>query len=1099
MAKMKHPREQDSSNLFSLEFSLPDPACYPTNIGNKTLHLIRDDMRQSISYLIVTGYSSLEFLVGELGGPDAPQDLQLEILLGNEPRASDKGWHRKSDRSVLPKEISEYWMEKGIAPHHCGAVIRLIEGIREGRITVRYLPDLHAKIHVGDHYAVLGSSNFSFSGLWVQTEANVRRRSGTPEYEEMRRIAKCFFREGHPFDEPLIDLLSKLLRFVTWREALGRAVGEIIEGDWMNRYPNLLQRLEALKPPLWPSQIEAIGQALQVLDEQGSVLIADPTGSGKTRMGAALHASIVNRIWLRGQDPSSTHSLLISPPQVTDSWKREFGDFGDFRNIFSQGGLSRSEEHLEPAILREIRNARILFLDEAHNFLSRTSIRSMRLQRHAADTLVLFTATPINKKVEDLFRLIEILDLDNLSDEAIANYGLMLEQVRKGIALSKAQSEILRSYIRDFIIRRTKKEINEKIAADPESYRNSRGEVCRYPAQRCKVYALNETERDIALAHRINQLAQGLHGLVRLRHIQFRPDEIADPARAIAGRLNGAKALTIYNIQAMLRSSNAALYEHFLGTRAAAERYGLGVVKQDRQTGNIIAKLKEFETILPHIDLLGADPSILPSWLRDHREYARKCREEKAIYAAMAQTLEEMSTHREERKAQLLVDLLGKHDLVLAYDSCIITLHYIHKLLASGANPPDILLVTGQETTAKKKAIQTFEFGSQRKGVIGLLTDTFSEGVNLQQASSIVFLDTPSVMRVAEQRVGRIDRLNSPHPEIEIHFSDDNPEFALKTDRKFFRTAVAVEDTIGGNLDLPQELFEKWEVECLSGKAMANLYEEEAAKAEDRFLLGVQDAFQPVRELVFGKEALVDPHIYHAMKHSKAKVVSRVELSLVRSRAPWALFSIRATDYSAPYWIFIETESGFTRPKVIRELPSICEKLRHHLVDVVDLEAHEAAAISAQRMNAFVSILREHAIESLPNKKRRALQLLRSLLAHYLKAIREDGLARDKERKAVLQSLQEMLNPGKEDQEVTVDLSDLARHWIEVITPFLQEARLRKNRRTSSVVHILTLEKRLKQHPIDTGTLQVLEGKAKPIPSVEKRIASCILGLDLKR
>ena len=60
--------------------------------------------------------------------------------------------------------------------------------------------------------------------------------------------------------------------------------------------------------------------------------------------------------------------------------------------------------------------------------------------------------------------------------------------------------------------------------------------------------------------------------------------------------------------------------------------------------------------------------------------------------------------------------------------------------------------------------------------------------------SAVVLLYLPAVVRIAEQRIGRIDRMNSPHDQVEIFFPDDHPEFALKTDRKFFLKAIETFD-----------------------------------------------------------------------------------------------------------------------------------------------------------------------------------------------------------------------------------------------------------------------------------------------------------------
>src|SRR5437667_351043 len=57
--------------------------------------------------------------------------------------------------------------------------------------------------------------------------------------------------------------------------------------------------------------------------------------------------------------------------------------------------------------------------------------------------------------------------------------------------------------------------------------------------------------------------------------------------------------------------------------------------------------------------------------------------------------------------------------------------------------------------------------GSTASGVVALCSESMAEGYNLQRASAVVHLDMPSVVRTAEQRVGRVDRLDSPHVAID--------------------------------------------------------------------------------------------------------------------------------------------------------------------------------------------------------------------------------------------------------------------------------------------------------------------------------------------
>jgi hypothetical protein len=173
----------------------------------------------------------------------------------------------------------------------CARIVATIELIRSGRLTARYLGGeqsrLHAKIYAGDSGITIGSSNFTQAGLTRQIEANIRL---TPKekkwFEEARTVAENLWLAGIPYDTELLALLEKLLRVVGWQEALARASAELLEGEWAREY--LEAQLYVGDLPLWPSQEQGIAEAMWVLANVGSVLVADATGSGKTRLGAHL-------------------------------------------------------------------------------------------------------------------------------------------------------------------------------------------------------------------------------------------------------------------------------------------------------------------------------------------------------------------------------------------------------------------------------------------------------------------------------------------------------------------------------------------------------------------------------------------------------------------------------------------------------------------------------------------------------------------------------------------------------------------------------------------------------------------------------------------
>jgi len=133
---------------------------------------------------------------------------------------------------------------------------------------------------------------------------------------------------------------------------------------------------------------------------------------------------------------------------------------------------------------------------------------------------------------------------------------------------------------------------------------------------------------------------------------------------------------------------------------------------------------------------------------------------------------------------QQLVKLLKHHHLVIGFDRHIISLYHFEQLLKR--YDCRRLLVTGGQKSQFERAQEVFRLGSTERNCVGLFSDAMSEGVNLQGGSAMVLLDMPSVVRLAEQRIGRIDRMDSPHPSVDIYWPDDHESFALHTDERFF-------------------------------------------------------------------------------------------------------------------------------------------------------------------------------------------------------------------------------------------------------------------------------------------------------------------------
>lgn len=1057
------------------ETSWPDAASFPLNEGKDRVGaVVASDLATSDRFLAVTGYSSLAHLVGTFGQPDWRVGQRVEVVLGNEPLAA--GAVRLGRRRPLPDVIRDYWLERGISILLCGPVLRLIERIREGRVRFRAPDGLHAKVYVGDGHAVLGSSNFSRSGLYEQREANVRFAREGPEatrYADARRITENYWRAARPMDAEIVALLERLLQAVTWEEALARAVSELLDGEWIKNYPRLFQT--AGERPLWPSQVQAVAQALWVLDTRGSVLIADPTGSGKTRLGVTLLWALVNRLWATGRSHRA-RCAVVCPPQVQAAWDEEADEAAfSFVRTVSQGALSHRRSIRHERAVGRVRDAAVLFVDEAHNYLNPQSGRSRQVLASGADHTALLTATPINRGAQDLLRLVELLGLDNLSDAEYRTFRAL--RAKRG-ALTVRDEERLRAFVERFTVRRTKAELNRLVDAEPDAYHNRLGERCRYPEHRCHTYPTGETERDVELAEVIDGLAQRLRGLLYLRQIHI-PDDSAVPAEAaVKGRIAAAAALARYNVRAALRSSPAALVEHVHGTAHATAQYGLASFKA--ATGDVAGTLAGIRDDaqagwVPETNVADA----LPAWLTDPHRLAEAAAEEVGLYEEIARLASQVSDARQRTRMALLAELQRRHGLVLAYDRSLITLEHLRSLAERDGASFDPVVVTGAQGVAKRRLQLLFALGSDARDVVALCSDAMSEGVNLQQASAVVFLDAPSVIRLAEQRVGRVDRMDSPHAAIDVYWPKDSAAFALRSSRRFVERYLTVDRILGSNMPLPEELLKAGFLEreeTIEAEALIEAYEQrqrEAARGWD----GLHDAFQPVRELVSGAEALVPARTYEAVRGSGATVMS--EVSLVRAARPWGFFAVRGTETRAPRWVLVEEgEAPFT------DLAAVCAALRERLRDAEQLPWSEA---TAEWVGVLLLRLRAAEREGLPNRRRHALDLMGRVLPAY------EQSAEDPERRRVVAALQRALaEPAP--HEPGVDLYELAQAWLDAIRPtFLrvQERRRKHPLRLKSPA----LFAELKARPLPTEVLAGVADGLEVLDPLERRVAACIVGV----
>lgn len=1071
-----------SKNLFDYDFRIrwPDQEKFPINEETQGLNvrsILSKDIQTSENFLIITGFTSLSNLVETFGTKDYELLKSTRIVIGFDV---DERVSRKLVHYSLQAEIKEYWLKQGVSIKLCGPILNIIEKVKNKEISFRVKKRLHAKIYVGDEYAILGSSNFSKSGLTYQREANIRVGKNNDEtenlqYKAFKQLAENHFELADDYNGEIIELLTKLLKDATWEEALARAIAEILESKWMKDFPVLYQAI--VNTELWPSQKIGIARAMGIIQDQGNVLLADPTGSGKTKFATTLAYTLFHWLGENGYKDRS-NALVIAPKQVVENWENEDSRFTLSNKIESMGKLSNSKGKNIDKLQKEIEKVDILIVDEAHNYLNWKSKRSLRIRPKRSAHIILSTATPINRRPDDLLRLIEILDIDNLSDIDLDDYIELRKRKNKTIDANHLNK--LRSYVNQFIVRRTKQELNKMIERDSKAYKNSNGHYCKYPKAIAETYSTGETKRDKEIAREIHELLTQLKGINYLQKLSFpiflETDE--EKKQYLIQRFNSAPALAAFEIKSSLRSSHCALYEYLYGSDAALKQFNIHSLKS--KSGNVLSNVIKCKENLPKrkfpADWLSSDHH----WILNIKSYTEACDKEISIYEQVGKLCLELSGKRELSKAKALIEKVNQFGKILAFDSTVLTLDYLKSLLEKENSGVEIIVATGQNDKNKKLVRENFAIANKEndKKLIALCSDAMAEGINLPSAKALMLLDMPSVLRIIEQRIGRLERMDSEHKEIHVFWPDDSDEFSLNGDKRVVETLLVTENLIGNNVDIPKTIYEK---HLKSGMTIHNIikaYEEYSA--EEYEWQGVKDSTQHLYSLIEGKDALIDKLIYDEFKDVEATVKSAI--SFVESDKSWSFFSFRGDSTRSPKWLFIDENN-----KPFTDFSEITEKLKIYLnkKNVVQRKWNEVD--TPNEIKKVIRKLRLHERELLPWKKKRALSTAEKIL----KALLEKTTTNKEGQAELIRKLILLFTPEQNNDSV-IDYDKFAEIWLGILQPALDIKRKSQIRRRK----IITLRDiTYKDLRLETETLLSIYESCQIATTLDEMIASCIIAI----
>ncbi|WP_252947270.1 hypothetical protein [Oceanicola sp. 502str15] len=809
--------------------------------------------------LIVTGYqdflSSLSILLNAVPNLlDQPAGSYRIVFGSNTETRKTLGGEGRS----VDEEARHYYLgSRGLSVSDLADLraVLAVEAIERGIIQFRVFDQdlareqigrrptmLHAKLFVGPKAALSGSANFSQGGLRRNLEFidDVSDRSDLAIAR--RTAAENYWGMGRDWTDAALEILHALLRLVSPEEAVARTVIEATSFT-----PWCVAGDTSTGRPPQPFQAELVYEAAGTIYEHGFAFVEAPTGAGKTDIGKHLatvlpvsHGQTVFS-WGERADQQRLGSLALIPASVLKNWTTNAP--ANFKPI-KHSHLSRKSEEAElDEVNRNVRSSAALIVDESHRLSSRylaPSARSLVFERSPAIWTACLSATlmgnqgldgllafhekrasiyvppPITDQINNhmqrvrergtlhnqrnqLTERIEAQALqEDLFDDA-ASLQQQLDQIESELEARdlnlRSLQEGLATVLSPYVVRRQRACIGESRERSKTSF--------VYPTVKSH---RRDTELDAQQArviHRIKVLAEAITTGVTLVS--------ADPKRAgqTEIRFHDKSRIHIRNFLAILRASVTFSREEW-----ARERE---VGADQRGRASIGESLRRAER-------QNARGILLPDG---------ELQEERPIQAEESDTpicdrISALLNHPcldaiDEGRADAMRAILRKHPHAIFLAERVGVLEVYARLLAGqrGRGPEVYVVAPGAKLRTGKK-LHHLRSGAEAQEVFGIdgrkvepfkqramfMTFQMAEGINLQQASALGIIGVTSDIKSLIQGLGRIDRIDSPHPVIH-YFTFDLPGVVLSSDYKARERVAGIALLSGvGATDLATEIEE---------------------------------------------------------------------------------------------------------------------------------------------------------------------------------------------------------------------------------------------------------------------------------------------------
>jgi superfamily II DNA/RNA helicase/HKD family nuclease len=661
-------------------------------------------------------------------------------------------------------------------------VKKFIELLTSSKLEIKAYPstNIHAKVYISRFYddqldygrVITGSSNFSESGFIDNYEFNVELKNSVDVGFALNKF-EALWNDAVDLSSEYVETVNTKTWFndqITPYELYLKFLYEYLKED-INE-----EELETYLPQGYKDlkyQRQAVIAALKILNNYNGVFLADVVGLGKTYISALLAQQLPGR------------KLIICPPILQDYWKDTFFEFGirSFK-VVSQGKL-------DEVIKSGTDIYDYVFVDEAHRFRNEITEGFEKLHQICfAKKVILVSATPLNNKIDDIFSQLKLFQVPKrCTIPGVSNlnsfFQNLITKINKyskqdpqyGEAVKQASKEVREKILKYVMVRRTRNAIQKYFSEDIIQ------EGLFFPEmedpQRL-VYEFDD-ETDLVFTETIKLI--GKLSYSRYSPLLFLKESISEFEKQSQRNLRGfMKSVLVKRLEssffAFINTLNRFIgsYEKFItmlntGTVYISRKVDVYQFLENDNEARLIELVEQDKA--EKYDSTCFRDEFLPALLKD-LEILQKMN---FLWSKII-----IDPKITEFVHQLKNDKLFKKNKLIIFTESKETGEYLLEKL-SGEYPDQVFFYCSsgglssvgsahKSVTISKDLIrENFDASYENpKDDIRILitTDVLAEGVNLHRSNIIINYDLPWNPTRVLQRVGRVNRVGTPHKQIYI-------------------------------------------------------------------------------------------------------------------------------------------------------------------------------------------------------------------------------------------------------------------------------------------------------------------------------------------